>query len=183
MKRSMSQMMCDQCSEPFQKGWQMFHHKKTCKGKRQRTQCAQSTASLHDTDDVSFEGLVHDQETTHEPVAVAALNAPVAEPTIDSEGFTPWWQSQPLNAPVAEPTIGKLKRVSLSPRTKEIVTFLATAERGEGCSRENAQCWLDYQHAQGGQNAKLLPKDIRTLWSHVDAVLYVMICYMFACTI
>ena len=80
----MSQMMCDQCSEPFQKGWQMFHHKKTCKGKRQRTQCAQSTASLHDTDDVSFEGLVHDQETTHEPVAVAALNAPVAEPTIDS---------------------------------------------------------------------------------------------------
>jgi hypothetical protein len=66
---------------------------------------------------------------------------------------------------------------------KEIITFLATAERGEGCSRENAQCWLDYQHAQGGQNAKLLPKDIRTLWSHVAAVLYVMICFMFACTI
>ena len=162
----MSQMMCDQCSEPFQKGWQMFHHKKTCKGKRQRTQCAQSTASLHDTDDVSFEGLVHDQETNHEPVA--ALNAPEAEP---------------LNAPVAEPAIVKLKRVSLSPRMKEIVTFLATAERGEGCSRENAQCWLDYQHAKGGQNAKLLPKDIRTLWSNVAAVLYVMICFMFACTI
>ena len=144
----------------------MFHHKKTCKGKRQRTQCEQSTASLHDTDDVSFEGLVHDQETNHEPVA--ALNAPEAEP---------------LNAPVAEPAIVKLKRVSLTPRMKEIITFLATAERGEGCSRENAQCWLDYQHAKGGQNAKLLPKDIRTLWSHVSAVLYVMICCMFACTI
>ena len=144
----------------------MFHHKKTCKGKRQRKQCAQSTASLHDTDDVSFEGLVHDQETNHEPVA--ALNAPEAEP---------------LNAPVAEPAIVKLKRVSLTPRMKEIITFLATAERGEGCSRENAQCWLDYQHAKGGQNAKLLPKDIRTLWSHVSAVLYVMICFMFACTI
>ena len=167
----------------------MFHHKKTCKGKRQRTQCEQSTASLHDTDDVSFEGLVHDQETNHEPVA--ALNAPVPEPvglyegkgTIDNEGFTPWWESQPLNAPVAEPAIVKLKRVSLTPRMKEIITFLATAERGEGCSRENAQCWLDYQHAKGGQNAKLLPKDIRTLWSHVSAVLYVMICFMFACTI
>ena len=113
MKRSMSQMMCDQCSEPFQKGWQMFHHKKSCKGKRQRKQCAQSTASLHDTDDVSNEGQVHDQETNHEPVAA-------------------------LNAPVAEPTIMRVKRVSLSPKMKEILTFLATAERGEGCSRENA---------------------------------------------
>ena len=136
----------------------MFHHKKFCKGKRQRKQCAQSTASLHATDDVSNEVQVHDQKTNHEPVVA-------------------------LNAPVAEPTIGKLKRVSLSPRTKEIVTFLATAERGEGCSRENAQCWLDYQKAKGGQNAKLLPKDIRTLWRHVAAVLYVMIFFMFARTI
>ena len=153
----------------------MFHHKKTCNGKRQRFQCAESTTLLHDTDDVSFEGLVHDQElhgtddvsfeglvqdqeTNHEPVAA-------------------------LNAPVAHPTIVQVKRVSLSPRMKEILTFLATAERGEGCSRENAQCWLDYQHAKGGQNAKLLPKDIRTLWSHVAAVLYVMSCFMFACTI
>ena len=118
----MSQMMCDQCSEPCQKGWQMFHHKKTCKGKRQRNQCAESTTLLHDTDDVScevlvhdqelngtddvsFEGLVQDQKTNHEPVAA-------------------------LNAPVAHPTIVQVKRVSLSPRMKEILTFLATAERG-----------------------------------------------------
>ena len=125
----------------------MFHHKKTCKGKRQRTQCAQSTASLHDTDDVSNEGEVHVEETNHEPVA--AVNAPVAEPTIEPVAA--------LNAPVVEPTIVRLKRVSLLPKIKKILTFLATAERGEGCSRENAQCWLDYQHAQGGQNAKLLP--------------------------
>ena len=114
-------------------------------------------ASLQDTDYLSNEGQVHDQDTNHELV----------------EAF---------NASVAEPTIARLKSVSLSTKTREILTFLATAERGEGCSRENAQCWLDYQHAKGGQNSKLLPKDIRTCWMHVATVLYVMICYMFACT-
>jgi hypothetical protein len=45
---------------------------------------------------------------------------------------------------------------------------LATAEKGEGCSREHAQGWLDYHHAKGGPSAKLLPKDIRTCWKHVS---------------
>ena len=161
----MSQMLCDQCSDPYQKGWEMFHHKKSCNGRRKSNQYAQSTASLHDTDDVSNEGEVHDEETNHEPVA--AVNAPVAEPTIEPLAA--------LNAPVVDPTIVRLKRVPLSPKIKKILTFLATAERGEGCSRENAQCWLDYQHAEGGQTAHSLPKDIRTCWRHVSMVLYVII--------
>ena len=139
----------------------MFHHKKSCNGRRKSNQYAQSTASLHDTDDVSNEGEVHDEETNHEPVA--AVNAPVAAPTIEPVAA--------LNAP----TIVRLKRVSLLPKIKKILTFLATAERGEGCSRENAQCWLDYQHAEGGQTAHLLPKDIRTCWRHVSMVRYVII--------
>ena len=130
-----------------------------------RNQCAQSTASLHDTDDVSNEGEVHDEETNHEPVA--AVNAPVAEPTIEPLAA--------LNAPVVDPTIVRLKRVPLSPKIKKILTFLATAERVEGCSREYAQSWLDFQHAEYGQAAHLLPKDIRTCWSHVATVLYVII--------
>jgi hypothetical protein len=127
----------------------MFHHKKNCKGKRQKTECAQTTASLHETDDLSNQGQLHELEPNHEPVAAVTL-------------------------PVAEPAVLQLKRLSLTLKTKEILTFLGTAEKGEGCSREHAQCRLNYQHAKGGPNAKLLPKDIRTCWSHVAKVLYVL---------
>ena len=128
----------------------MFHHKKNCKGKRQRTQCPQTTASVHDTDDLSTQGQLHEQEPNHGPEAA-------------------------LTSHVVAPAVLKLKTLTLTLKTKEILTFLETAERGEGSSREHAQCWLDYQHAKGGQNAKLLPKDIRTCWKHVAEVLYVML--------
>jgi hypothetical protein len=58
-------------------------------------------------------------------------------------------------------------RVLFTPKTREILTFLRTAEMGEGCSRKHAQGWLDYQKKKGGQSAQLLPKDIRTCWKHV----------------
>ena len=131
----------------------MFHHKKSCTGKRQRTQFPQTTASVNETDDLSTEGQLHEQEPNRGPDA--ALNAPMADSTI---------------VPVAA-----MKRVSLLPKMKKILKFLATAERGEGCSREYAQSWLDFQHAEYGQAAHLLPKDIRTCWSHVATVLYVII--------
>ena len=147
MKRSSSQsMLCQKCSEPFQTGWQMFHHKRLCKGKRQRTECAQTTASLHETNDVSHQGQLHELEPNHEPVAA-------------------------VTSPVAEPTVMQFKKLLLTLKTTEILTFLETAEKGDGCSREHAQCWLNYQHAKGGPNAKLLPKDIRTCWNHVAKVL------------
>ena len=131
----------------------MFHHKKSCTGKRQRTQFPQTTASVNETDDLSTEGQLHEQEPNRGPDA--ALNAPMADSTI---------------VPVAA-----MKRVSLLPKMKKILKFLATAERGEGCSREYAQSWLNFQHAEYGQAAHLLPKDIRTCWSHVATVLYVII--------
>ncbi len=46
-------------------------------------------------------------------------------------------------------------RVLFSPKTREILEFLETAEMGEGCSREHAQAWLDYQKNKGGQSAQL----------------------------
>jgi hypothetical protein len=61
-------------------------------------------------------------------------------------------------------------RLYFTPKTREILEFLGTAEKGEGCSREHAQGWLDYQKQKGGQNAHLLPKDIRTCWKHVSKV-------------
>ena len=45
MKRSMSQQtMCLQCFEPVQSGWQMLHHKRSCKGKRAVNEVAQTKA-------------------------------------------------------------------------------------------------------------------------------------------
>ena len=61
-------------------------------------------------------------------------------------------------------------RVLFSPKTREILEFLGTAEIGEGCSREHAQGWLDYHKKKGGPSAQLLPKDIRACWKHVAKV-------------
>jgi hypothetical protein len=84
----------------------------------------------------------------------AALYLPVTTPAI---------------VPVAQLPMLR-NRSALSTTTREILTFLATAEKGEGCSREHAQAWLDYTHAKGGPGAHLLPKDIRTCWKHVVRV-------------
>jgi hypothetical protein len=78
-------------------------------------------------------------------------------------------EAQPGVLPEAQRAILPL-RTSLSLKSKEILSFLATAEKGEGCSREHAQGWLDYHHAKGGPSARLLPKDIRTCWKHVSKV-------------
>ncbi len=90
----------------------MFHHKRLCKGKRQRTECAQTTALLIDTDDLSHQGQLDELEPNHEPVAA-------------------------VTSPVAEPAVLQLKKLSLTLKTKEILTFLGTAEKGDGCSREH----------------------------------------------
>ena len=78
-------------------------------------------------------------------------------------------EAQPGVLPEAQRAILPL-RTSLSLKSKEILSFLATAEKGEGCSREHAQGWLDYHHAKGGPSARLLPKDIRSCWKHVSKV-------------
>ena len=62
-------------------------------------------------------------------------------------------------------------------KTKEIISFLETAEWGEGCSREHAQRWLDREHVKGGPAARLLPRDIRTCWKHVAKVSFLCIFY------
>ncbi len=65
-------------------------------------------------------------------------------------------------------------RATFAPKTLEILEFLATAEMVEGCSREHAQGWLDYQKKKGGPSAIILPKDIRTCWKHVAKVIWPM---------
>ncbi len=55
-------------------------------------------------------------------------------------------QGATLRADVVERERAKKKlRVFFTPKTSEILEFLGTAEMGEGCSREHAQGWLNYQ--------------------------------------
>ena len=131
----------------------MFHHKKICKGIRERSISVPTNddAGQHDIVD----GEQDQDEGLHEDCDPgAALDLPVTTPAI---------------VPVTQLPMVR-NRSALSTKTREILTFLATAEKGEGCSRENAQAWLDYTHAKGGPATNLLPKDIRTCWKHVARV-------------
>ena len=154
MKRSMSQStMCLQCFESVHKGWPMLHHKRSCKGKPDKNNFTQSTATQQcDVDDLNNQ----EEDDTLHPKHV---EGPPSNVCI----------VQPANLPVAHTPI--LPRMySLTSTTREILEFLATAEKGEGTSREHAQAWLDYHHAKGGPSARLMPKDIRTCWKHVSKV-------------
>ena len=78
---------------------------------------------------------------------------------------------------MAEP----ITKYFLGQKTRAILKFLDTAEKGEGCSREKAQSWLDYHRAEGGPNSRLMPKDIRTLWKHVAKVGFIMLGHLSSC--
>ena len=132
----------------------MFHHKKICKGIRATSMSVPTNddAGQHDTEPHVEQD--QDEGVHEERDPGAALDLPLTTPAI---------------VPVVQ--IPMLRnRSALSPKTREILTFLATAEKGEGCSRENAQAWLDYTHEKGGSATNLLPKDIRTCWKHVARV-------------
>ena len=158
MKRSMSQTsMCTKCSEYFITGWKMHHHKKICRGIR-------GSSNLTP---------LHLDEGQHDKEALSDDDQPEA----NDLHITPLYQSEAYDLPITEPGIlpgAQLSivrtRSALSTQTKVILKFLATAEKGEGCSREHAQGWLDYHHAEGGPSASFLPKDIRTCWGHVAKV-------------
>ena len=74
-----------------------------------------------------------------------------------------------------------IRKYYLGQKTRAILKFLDTAEKGEGCSREKAQSWLDYHRAEGGPNSRLMPKDIRTLWKHVAKVGFIMLGHLSSC--
>jgi hypothetical protein len=156
MKRAMSDNsnMCTKCSKLFHKGWQMFHHKKICKGIRERSSSVPTNQEVGQHDKEPQVEQDQDEGVHEDRDPGAALDLPLTTPAI---------------VPVTELPMLR-NRSALSTQTREILTFLATAEKGEGCSREQAQAWLDYTHAKGGPAANLLPKDIRTCWKHVARV-------------
>jgi hypothetical protein len=161
-KRSMSQMnMCLECFEPVVKGWKMVHHKKHCRGRPVTNKLTQSRASTEPQ--VEDPGEEPPQDNTQE---VEDLGE---EPPQDNTQDLNQGTYAASHVVGVQPARGKL-RVWLTPKTQEIIEFLGTAEKGEGCSREHAQGWLDYHKGKGGASASLLPKDIRTCWEHVAKV-------------
>lgn len=149
--------MCLKCFEPVQKGWQQKHHMRQCTGRPDATNFILAKETLEPTGE---------DQPNNELFAVNAAGDNLLA-AIDEDIH----QGATLGADEVEREPAKKKlRVFFSPKTNEILEFLGTAEMGEGCSREHAQGWLNYQKKKGGPSAQLLPKDIRTCWKHVAEV-------------
>ena len=150
--------MCLKCFEPVQKGWQQKYHLQECKGRPDATNFTQAKTTLQ-----------HMREASQPNQELAEVNAPgEIEMAVQDEDMH---QGDTMPADEVGRQRAKEKlRVLFTPKTREIVEFLGTAEMGEGCSREHAQGWLDYHKKKGGASAQLLPKDIRTCWKHVAKV-------------
>jgi len=148
--------MCLKCFEPVQKGWQQTHHLQQCRGTPDTTIFTQAKTTLqHNQDD-------HTNQDDQ-------VDDPGENQLADNN------QDMHQGGTIATDEVGGQRakeklRVLFTPKTLEILEFLGTAEKGEGCSREHAQGWLDYHTKKGGPSAHLLPKDIRTCWKHVAKV-------------
>jgi hypothetical protein len=149
--------MCLKCFEPVQKGWQQKHHMRQCTGRPDATNFTQAKQKLEPTK--------ADQPNRE----LFEVNAAGDNDLADIDENMHQGATLPAKEVGRQRAKGKL-RVFLSPKTSEILEFLGTAELGEGCSREHAQGWLNYQKKKGGPSAQLLPKDIRTCWKHVAEV-------------
>jgi hypothetical protein len=150
--------MCIKCFEPVQVGWKQAHHTQHCKGRPAPTNFTQVKKTLQHPKD--------DQDTNEQLTNVDDSRQDEQE----DEG-----QDMHLGGDTAIHEVGVYAApaqlwASITPKTKEILEFLSTAEMGEGCSREHAQAWLDYHKKKGGPSSRLLPKDIRTCWDHVAKI-------------
>ena len=171
----MSQMnMCLQCFQPVDRGWKMVHHVKHCRGRPVMNNLTQSRVPL--VQDVGEEPSQDNTEALDQGTCAASH---VVE---DNSQALDQGTCAASHVVGLQPARVKL-RVWLTPKTQEIIEFLETAEKGEGCSREHAQGWLDYQKRKGGANARLLPKDIRTCWEHVSKVYFIHVCFNLSCSL
>ena len=151
--------MCIQCGEMIERGWAMFNHAKQCRGRKKppnNVGKANQRAKANDGfTDKHTDQLQHD-DSEEEPRQGKRQRLEESDCT-------------DLHL-VGQQFSKQKSRVTLGPKTREILEFLGTAEMGEGCSREHAQGWLNYHKRKGGVSANLLPKDIRTCWKHVAEV-------------
>jgi len=171
MKRARSQTtMCLQCFQSLGVGFAMNHHKKLCRG----LSAGVNSSGLLQQVGNPMETQEPDQMETQEPD-----QQPEQEQNDQKEHIVADQDNQ-LARGVVETAVRRINRI-LSPKMKEILSFLRTAEMGEGCSREHAQGWLNREHQKGGPSARLLPKDIRTLWKQVAKVMDAKRGLLFTC--
>ena len=124
--------MCLKCFEPVQKGWHQTHHLQHCRGPTDTTNSTQAKTTLqHNIDD-------HTNQEVNE-VDVAGEHQLADNDQEMHQGGTIATEE------VVGQRANEKLRSQLTPKTREILEFLGTAEKGEGCSREHAQGWLDYQ--------------------------------------
>lgn len=173
MKRARPQItQCLLCLQPVKKGWSQQNHKKFCMGAPATNKCSKTkrTAGVDREDD--------DNQKYHERAVEGHDEA--QDSGLDSACEMARDEGEALMNDVlvmAEP----ITKYFLGQKTRAILKFLDTAEKGEGCSREKAQSWLDYHRAEGGPNSRLMPKDIRTLWKHVAKVGFIMLGHLSSC--
>jgi hypothetical protein len=163
MKRSMAQVtQCVVCLQPVKKGWGQLNHKKFCMGApaRNKGSTTKTTDIRVNTEDDNNHKQHEKEIDGHDEAQDSGLDFGCK--------MAPYEGVALLNDDTitAEP----ITKDRLGQKTRAILKFLDTAEKGEGCSREKAQSWLDYHHAEGSPNSRLMPKDIRTLWKHVAKV-------------
>jgi hypothetical protein len=102
-----------------------------CRGRPDSTNFTQAKTTLqHNIDDHTNEAVTEVDDPVENQLAVGDMHQGGTIAT-DEVGV--------------QPTKERL-RVLFTSKTREILEFLRTAEMGEGCSREHAQGWLDYQN-------------------------------------
>jgi len=158
MKRA---TICLVCSQKVGQGFALINHKRLCKSRVNVNPPAQQEVINQQLQELPdpLESHAHgdDPEEQHQDQDIVPQ-----DPDID---------------PMAQlPQLTQRNRLfrKLSPEVKEAMQFLAMCDTGEGCSREMAQAFLKYHRRKGGPSARLLPKDVRTCWSRVEQVSFML---------
>jgi hypothetical protein len=166
MKRTASH--CPICSQKLGQGFAFINHKRLCTLRIKVNQQAQQqdNAQHREEREAPLESAAHadDQEDQHQDQDIVPEDQDIGP------------QDPDIN-PIAQlPQLTQRKRLfrKLSPEVKEAMEFLAMCDTGEGCSREMAQAFLNYHRRKGGPSARLLPKDVRTCWSRVEQVSFML---------
>jgi hypothetical protein len=161
-------MICPVCSLEVGQGFASINHKRHCTRRVNVNQQAEQQDPAQHT------------EERQAPLESAAY-VDVPEEQYQDQDIVPedpdiGPQDPDIN-PIAQlPQLTERKRLfrKLSPEVKEAMEFLAMCDTGEGCSREMAQAFLKYHRSKGGPSARMLPKDVRTCWSRVEQVSFML---------
>ena len=165
MKRA---TICLVCSQKVGQGFALINHKRLCKSRVNVNPPAQQEVINQQLQELPdhLESHAHadDPEEQHQDQDIVPEDQDIGPQDPDINPI----------AQLPQQTQRKSLFRKLSPEVKEAMEFLAMCDTGEGCSREMAQAFLKYHRRKGGPSARLLPKDVRTCWSRVEQVSFML---------